>query len=473
MEMQTENSSEKTGSSEVESIGDQSAPTTDIVAQFDDVLGKNLDRLLGDRQGIETLPMNIFTVSCLILLATRETEIEQFPYLPPKRYSNESLLNDMADMNIEHGGDLEGYISSMLDKGYIRVENDGRMFPGEPVMKMAVLFDKVFPKMPGLNLVAYLGQMIDEVLSNRKPLDTALNQFDQMLSLQGVPLKRNGDSNHSNAAKVFPHLRVSAEPVQPVKRKIVAPDIKPSDIYSKLQTKAWTAPKPRTETFSASSDHEQVSPEKETQADLQVPTVSEAEITTDAGERSMEMDAPAAQETSETQMNFSPNQHDDSGLQDAHITPTEEPAPLRGYDQDFETESEDDDIEKKIAAFEEELSMKCPLCRTGKIVPSKTARGKAYYKCSNEECNFISWGKPYYLACPTCKNPFLIETPDSQGNMILKCPRTTCPHWQKFPWDQDKEHDIKSIAQETPAETTKKPRRVVRRRKKVVVRRKS
>jgi len=472
MEMRTENSSEKSGPSRAESTGTQSVSTADIVAQFDDVLGKNIDRLLGDRQGIETLPMNIFTVSCLILLATRETEIEGFPYLPPKRYTHQTLLNDMADMNIEHGGDLEGYISSMLEKGYIRIENDGRMFPGEPVMKMAAIFDRVFPKMPGLNLVAYLGQMIDEVLSKRKSLTTALNQFDQMLSMQGVPLKRNDDSGPRNAVKAFPHLRISSEPVQPVKRKIIAPDIKPSDIYSKLQTKVWTPPQSKTKTHIVSFDHEQAGFEKDMHPDLPAPPAPEIATAADLGEQSLNMDALAGQEVSEPQASVSNGQHD-SGVRDAHVISTEEPTPVRGYDEDFDAGLEDDDVEKKISAFEEELSMKCPLCRTGRIVPNKTARGKAFYKCSNEECNFISWGKPYYIACPTCKNPFLIETPDSQGNMILKCPRTTCPHWQKFPWDSDKQHDIKSLAQEPSAETEKKPRRLVRRRKKVVVRRKS
>ncbi len=465
METPKENTSEKDGLAKQETPGAQTLPAKDIMPQFDEILGNNLDRLLGVRQGIEALPLNIFTVSCLILLATRETEIEGFPYLPPERYTNGSLMKDMSDMNIEHGGDLAAYIAAMGEKGYIRVENDGRLFPGSPIMKMAVLFDRIFPKMPGLNLVAYLGQMIDEVLSSRKTLRTALNQFDQMLNLQGVSLLRDPDSKQRDTGKYFPHLKVSAGPAaQPVQKKIIPVDVKPSDIYSKLQTKAWTPPQHRAEIPIPSLEPEQDGTEREATPVVLNKQHDASDLSTEVREHSLE--------EAEFQVSASHDRHESNG--DAgHMSSIDEHVPVRGYDQDFDSEPEDDDIEKKIAAFVEELSMKCPLCRTSGIVPRTTARGKSYYKCTNEECNFISWGKPYYLACPKCENPFLIETPDSQGNMILKCPKTTCLHWQKFPWDEGEEKDVTSPEQEASAAASKKPRRLVRRRKRVVVRRKS
>jgi len=474
METPTENSLEKVDLSAPDAPGTQAGPAKDIISQFDEIIGKHLDRLLGIRQGIEALPMNIFTVSCLILLATRETEIEGFPYLPPERYTHETLLNDMSEMNIEHGGDLEAYINSMLEKGYIKVENDGRLFPESPIIKMAVLFDRIFPKMPGLNLVAYLGQMIDEVLSNRKPLKTALNQFDQMLNLQGVSLRRDDDSTHRETAKTFPHLKVS-ETTQPVKKKIIVTDIKPSDIYSKLQTTTWTASQYKADIPVSSFDSESGEMNKAASQDLLIrdgaSSVSGSDVEAEVKEQIQKIQSPAIHEG--IREGIASGHGKDLSGHAANVPSIDEPVSVRGYDQDFFAEPEDDDIEKKIAAFEEELSMTCPLCRTSRIMPSTTAKGKPYYKCSNEDCNFISWGKPYYLTCPTCENPFLIEYPDSQGNMILKCPKTTCPHWQKFPWDEDEVKDIKSIAPEPPAGTAKKPRRLVRRRKRVVVRRKS
>ncbi|MBW2002650.1 MAG: topoisomerase DNA-binding C4 zinc finger domain-containing protein, partial [Deltaproteobacteria bacterium] len=134
----------------------------------------------------------------------------------------------------------------------------------------------------------------------------------------------------------------------------------------------------------------------------------------------------------------------------------------------------DDGIEKRIVAFEEDLAMQCPMCKIAKVQAKETATGKTYYKCSNKDCNFMSWGKPYHIVCPQCQNSFLVETSNRDGKSILKCPRATCRYWQRVPWeitDQPKEKGASPHRE--PAESTvisQNPRRrVVRRR---VVRRK-
>ncbi|MFC1820357.1 DNA topoisomerase I, partial [Thermodesulfobacteriota bacterium] len=116
--------------------------------------------------------------------------------------------------------------------------------------------------------------------------------------------------------------------------------------------------------------------------------------------------------------------------------------------------------------------MACPLCRTGGIRAKETAKGKLYYYCSNDDCNFISWGKPYYIACPQCKNPFLVEASDSTGKTMLKCPRAICHHWQKFPWEETDELPEKTRESSVSPDINKKPGKKVRRRRRVVVRRK-
>lgn len=90
-----------------------------------------------------------------------------------------------------------------------------------------------------------------------------------------------------------------------------------------------------------------------------------------------------------------------------------------------------ENIEKRIAAFENDLAMHCPICGIGKIQAAETKRGKTYYACSDEGCNFISWGKPYHYPCPVCRNPFLIEFSTRRHGKGLKCPRATCNYWQK------------------------------------------
>jgi ssDNA-binding Zn-finger/Zn-ribbon topoisomerase 1 len=479
METPTEDSLEKIDLSVHEEPGALSGASTEIIFQFDEVLGRHLDRLLGTRQGIETLQMNIFSVSCLILLATRETEIETFPYLPPERYTRQSMQDNVMEMNIESGGDLESYLKSMLDKGYISLSDDGRFFAGPPTMKMAQLFDRLFPKMPGLNLVAYLGQMIDEVFSKRKSLEVALNQFDQMLKLHGLPLKKDADSSQNETGKLYPHLKAAVTSQTAIK-KIATPNVKPSDIFSQLQTKAWKAPQSKPEIFVDSFDMGS----RDIKAD---------EATGLAGNDGAAIPSTGGDCTDEPEqrVDFLTGQETATGI--GHITRDHtdmEKGRVTDSSRMGETESiskgnpdvaskysseppEDDDIEKRITEFEEQLGMACPLCRTAGILPRVTAKGKAYYKCSNDDCNFISWGKPYYITCPKCENPFLIESPDSQGNLMLKCPRATCPHWQKFPWEEQDEPEMKSEEPEQPAVAGIKPRKLVKRRRRVVVRRKS
>jgi hypothetical protein len=134
----------------------------------------------------------------------------------------------------------------------------------------------------------------------------------------------------------------------------------------------------------------------------------------------------------------------------------------------------DDGIEKRIVSFKEDLAMQCPMCKIAKVQAKETATGKSYYKCSNKDCNFISWGKPYHIVCPQCQNPFLVETSNRGGKPILKCPRATCGYWQKIPVEIteeiQKKADSKTQEPVEPTVTLQKPRRrVVRRR---VVRRK-
>jgi hypothetical protein len=130
-------------------------------------------------------------------------------------------------------------------------------------------------------------------------------------------------------------------------------------------------------------------------------------------------------------------------------------------------EPDDDVIESRISAFEENLSMQCPICKSGEIAAEQTIKKKTYFKCLNQACNFISWGKPYHKECPRCNNPFLIEQ-ERNGRTILTCPRSTCDYWQGDPEDKTADTDAQQPAPVKPG-NSKPRRRVVKRR---VVRRK-
>lgn len=160
--------------------------------------------------------------------------------------------------------------------------------------------------------------------------------------------------------------------------------------------------------------------------------------------------------------------------QEETLPPSEKEYRKKSIPEEHNPANADDIIENRIAAFEEDLAMQCPICKPGKIQATETAMGKVYYKCSNKNCNFVSWGKPYHLVCPQCNNPFLVETLDRDGKKIIKCPRATCRYRQKSPLEiADEQREKAGSPSKEPAKKpviSRKPRkRVVRRR---VVRRK-
>jgi len=58
-------------------------------------------------------------------------------------------------------------MEDLIQKGYIDVNVRSRLRPKEPALSMAHLLDKAFPKLPGLALVAYFIQMIDELYEHK------------------------------------------------------------------------------------------------------------------------------------------------------------------------------------------------------------------------------------------------------------------------------------------------------------------
>ena len=426
---------------------DKTGDDLDLIKEFNAILGDHIERLLDTRFGIEELELNIFSISCIVLLATRETEIETFPASPPPRYTEESLIEELGEMSIEPAGEVSKVVEDMIDKNYLKVTDD-RFFCNKPMSSMAQLFDRVFPNMPGLNLVAYLGQMIDEVTAGRKLHEEAFKQFNQMLEIQGVSINESAASKP--AKKKFSHLRLGDDtpPEKKVRRPIVVPG-KPANIFSQLKTgnviKSPSIIRAKTpaSTEKEIADNTAASAEGEAIADS-----NSADAIQAASDNAVDSHLSEEARTAENATDLSDQQERTSD----------------GFEP-----LDDKEIEDRILEFEEQLGLKCPLCGTGGIKTSETAKGKAYYHCSNSVCNFISWGKPYYFECPKCSSNFLIEVTDSNGKNFLKCPKATCTHWQKFPWEMSDQDSAHSSGSSESGGAAIKPKRKVRRR---VVRRK-
>jgi len=68
------------------------------------------------------------------------------------------------------------------------------------------------------------------------------------------------------------------------------------------------------------------------------------------------------------------------------------------------------------------LNIKCPKCKKGKIVKKRTRNRKIFYGCDQfPKCNFALWDKPTGEKCPKC-NSLLVKTKRNQ----IKCSSKEC-----------------------------------------------
>lgn len=69
--------------------------------------------------------------------------------------------------------------------------------------------------------------------------------------------------------------------------------------------------------------------------------------------------------------------------------------------------------------YHEKAGVACPMCGD-EVVILKTKKGRRYFGCENQECDFMSWNKPASDKCPECGN-YMIE----KGNKLL-CSNEQC-----------------------------------------------
>ncbi len=163
---------------------------TQVLEQFDEILRKHLEQLIGSEERTDILPLNMTAISCTTLLAEREIEIQSASSSPPERYHHETFLQDLEELGVQPGDSLDTVLRELTEGGYLDVAQDGGFVAKPPVLSMTQLLDRVLPGMPGLNLVAYMVQTMEEVLSGRKELAIALSQLDQTLQMQGTALSK-------------------------------------------------------------------------------------------------------------------------------------------------------------------------------------------------------------------------------------------------------------------------------------------
>ncbi len=181
---------------------EKGAHDRDILSRFDQILSKHLDRLIGTNVGLNGLPLNLFTVSAIVLLVERENEIKNLGLPREKRYSRQSIVNDLAEIGLDFTDELHGIIDDLIKKGYAKEDENGYLITQKPALSIAQLLDLLFQGMPGMNLVAYMIQLYREVTGGQKDIATAETSMDQTLTQQGViPSGKKANQKHQQASQ--------------------------------------------------------------------------------------------------------------------------------------------------------------------------------------------------------------------------------------------------------------------------------
>ncbi|MBF0242961.1 MAG: DNA topoisomerase I [Desulfamplus sp.] len=474
-----------------------------VRTQFDEILVREVTSLIEIDSDIAMLTYNLSTISTIIVAVEREREIRAASTMPPARFTFESLVDELVDLGLYKDDDMLKSVRAVLDQGYLTQDVSNSELKAEASAYTIVGFlDKMFPGMQGIQLVAFVMQMIDEVLSERKTLGYAMESFDRTLKNSGVSVSRE------KAEKKAQELALDNS--QSRQMKEVALKLKEASIKRLAQQRLKeklelnrAAGRPSfhfdggsrldkvkiTSVFEKGPSEEEIEAEKRAreaaEREYQEAILKAAEIA-EQERRLKEAEVAAAKEIERKAAELAAKEQALKEAEMAALRFEQQQAELRAKEAemaareaelrlreeqlkaaaikeaqakaeaakealeklaetqhqhipDSAIEPQDnqaiDDIESRIAAFESELSIQCPLCKTGTIKQEKTKTGKDYFICSDKNCRFVSWSQPYHFSCPLCKNPFLVDFQNPDGTKGLKCPRASCSFSQNHLYD--------------------------------------
>lgn len=379
--------------------------------QFNRILIKHYERLTGSKNAAGGLPLTLDNLGCLILFGGRELEMSDITSDVSDRYTMDEFLQEIKDAGIEKDEYFQTAMQELEERKYIEHRPDGHIHGYQDSKETARILNRIFPKMQGINLLAYIWQTIAEVAGGRTDLESALLRFDQTLDSHGVmppkpkiPVIAQPSRSQASAPAGTNKEKEINRGKSRIIRDYVVKDasVKNAPSFSKAAGAAPEAPcseAVKQQTTTAETDRH-IQAEKEAMQRR----IAELEESLAAAEKEKREDP-------------------------SEVAPALKEDVKENVPADKIVEG-DDEIARKIAEFEKELALVCPLCKTGALQEKSTAAGKVFYACQSQKCNFISWGRPHNIQCIRCKNPFLVEITDAAGQTILRCPRATCQHRQ-------------------------------------------
>ncbi|OGR43801.1 MAG: DNA topoisomerase I [Desulfobacula sp. RIFOXYB2_FULL_45_6] len=464
--------------------------------QLDEILAQEITALLDIDSKSAMLSFNLASIACITLIVEREREISQYPESPPERYTKESFIHELTEIGLERDMILEKAVLLVLNNGYISIDTKGLLKAEMPSFMMMGFLDNMFPGMPGMNLVGFVLQINEEVNSGRKTLELARESFQSTLKSRGVLVSK--DTAEKKAAEIAAGLGTMPGQTQEIALKLKqdnldrlskliktrkkrsmdsAGQLNIKDVFDKGPSKEeLEAEKAEDEARKAAAFARELAEKEE--------KIKEAEEAAKEAAKQLEEIAQREKELIKAQEAAEKANRKAAELEAREAVMAEKEARLKALEEKLKQEEEkrrieeekeagskeveeteedalsDEDIDSRIAAFENDLTMPCPLCKKGEIISKTTEKGKEFFTCTNSGCRFVSWDKPYHIECPLCKNPFLIETVTPTGEKGLKCPRASCSYRQNNLFDP-KQNQVQAVSGASP----KKIKKVIRRKK--------
>lgn len=472
-----------------------------VSTQLDEILAREITSFIDVDSDAAMISFNLATISCITIIVEREREIRQYADFPPERYQLEGFTRELVDIGLEKDAYLETAIRSSLKSGYISENEKGEFKAEMPSFMMAGFLDSMFPGMQGMNLIAFVLQMNDEVISGRKTLEFAKQSFESTLKSRGVSVSRDhAQKRASEMASGVQTVPAQTKEISAKLKKLKKENIDRLSTLMKTRKKRfdeYTQKVQITDVFDKGPSKEEIAAEKAEIEKIEEIARKEAELARQLAQKDerikqaeeaakkaaqqlkeleeKELALKAVQEKAEAfaareaqmakreaQLNAMEErirQKEDENARQEKESRIQEAKAQKTKAQKTSITSEED-IESRIAAFELELSMPCPVCHKGEIEEKTTEKGKLFFSCSKPDCRFVSWDKPYHFECPLCKNSFLIETQTTGDTKGLKCPRASCSYTQNNLLDPKQNMAVAAAGLQP-----KKKRRVVRRKR--------
>jgi len=472
---------------------------SEVRAHFDEILVKHIARLIEIDSNSATLSFNLATITCLLLAVERDKEIANFPDMPPERYNRATFLKEIETVGLDIDDDLMVAFQALTQYGYVVIGSDDLYYSQISAFALVNFLDNLFPGMPGINLVAYVIQHIDEVVSGRVELYFAKEKFEQTLVTRGVALSEQtmkkdekiitqvaakkgvadletGKSKQEikelkkTFSKRLEKLRTisNKQPVTTSKETYAQKVGKVKSIFSQQDDPLPDDPAVKTEDdIKPDTELDRIKEELRKRED-ELKRIEEEERKKQEGiklkeqqEHEQEKERLRQEEIDTLKSEMAKKEAEKKAHQDEMKKMMEQLESQNKTDDITEKESttKEDDIERRISSLASEIPISCPLCTTGHVEKEITDQNKEYYECKNDACNFISWSKPYQHTCPLCSNNYLVENLEMiSGTPVvgLKCPRAGCSYQQ---------HHVNSPVQNTTSDSSKpkKKRRVIKR----------